>query len=685
VTCFRQGRVYGPRPRALRTKEIRRSELAKTRDQFHRFIVSDNTSNEASPAKDHPAAAAEPVAAKTGKAKRNAGLTLAALGIVYGDIGTSPLYALREAALAAGHHVPIQEAIMGVVSLITWSLIIVVTLKYVLLIMRADNDGEGGILALASLAHRSHRLSRRTKIAIGTAAIFGLALFFGDGILTPAISVLSAVEGLSVESKSFEPLVLPLSLAILIGLFVIQSRGTAAVGRLFGPVMVVWFLTLGILGLFSIVKTPQILWALSPHYALMLFVEEPWTAFVALGAVVLAVTGCETLYADMGHFGRLPIRVAWLGIVLPALVLNYFGQGAAVLRDPASAPYAFYAVAPHWAHYPFVILATVATIIASQAVISGVYSITSQAVQLGQLPRMQIMHTSATEYGQIYVPRMNAVLCIGVVLVVLIFKTSNALAAAYGIAVTGVMVLSTMLVGIVAIKQWHWKPIVVLPLFGVLSLIDLAFLSSNALKIAEGGWLPLFIAGFVFVVMETWRRGRRAQFERLRRVSVPLKSFLLSTDRIPMRVAGTGVFLTQRTDAVPGSLLHNLKHNRILHERVLIVEMRVEQAPFVPPGKRLMIENLGKGFFYVQVHYGFFETPDLPAALAGARAYGLAIDPDMTSYFVGRDTLVPADIPALSRWRMWLFDTLSSNALSPAKYYRLTPNRVVELGAQIAI
>ena len=647
--------------------------------------MSDISSNEASPAKDRPAAAVPAAAAKTGGTKRNAALTLAALGIVYGDIGTSPLYALRESALAAGHHLAIQAAIMGVVSLIAWSLIIVVTVKYVLLIMRADNDGEGGILALASLAHRVHRLGRKAKFAIGTAAIFGLALFFGDGILTPAISVLSAVEGLSVESKALEPLVLPLSLVILVGLFVIQSRGTATVGRLFGPVMVVWFFVLGALGLASIVRTPAILWALSPQYGLMLFLQEPWTAFVALGSVVLAVTGCETLYADMGHFGKLPIRIAWMGIVFPALLLNYFGQGAAVLRNPANAAVAFYAVAPHWAHYPFVLLATIATIIASQAVISGVYSITSQAVQLGQLPRMQILHTSATEYGQIYVPRMNAFLCAGVVLVVLIFRTSNALAAAYGIAVTGVMVLSTVLVGVVAIKQWKWKPWIVLPLFGLLALIDLAFLSSNALKVAEGGWLPLFIAGFVFIVMETWRMGRRAQQERLRRVAVPLKTFLKSTERIPTRVAGTGVFLTQRADAVPGSLLHNLKHNKILHERVLIVEMRVAQTPFVPKEKRLVIENLGKGFFSVQVHYGFFETPDLPAALACARAYGLAIDPDSTSYFVGRDTLVPADAPALSRWRMWLFDKLSSNALSPARYYHLTPNRVVELGAQIAI
>jgi KUP system potassium uptake protein len=626
-----------------------------------------------------------PVNAPTPGLKRNAALTMAALGVVYGDIGTSPLYAVRETALAAGRNVPIQSAIMGVISLIVWSLIIVVTVKYVLLIMRADNDGEGGILALASLAHRARNLGRRTKIAMSLAAVFGLALFFGDGILTPAISVLSAVEGLSVENASLAPLVLPLALVILAGLFVLQSRGTAIVGRLFGPVMVVWFVTLGALGLASIVHAPQILFALSPHYGLMLFVEEPWTAFVALGSVVLAVTGCETLYADMGHFGKIPIRIAWSAIVFPALLLNYFGQGAAIMLDPAKAPIAFYSVAPSWAHYPLVALATVATIIASQAVISGVYSITRQAVRLGQLPRMEIRHTSATESGQIYVPRMNTYLCLGVVLIVLIFETSNALAAAYGIAVTGIMVLSTLLVGTVALKQWHWKPIVVYPLFGVLALIDLLFLTSNALKIAEGGWLPLFIAGFVFVLMETWRMGRRAQLDRIRRLAVPLKVFLESNTSTVVRVSGTGVFLTARADAIPSALLHNLKHNKVLHERVLIVDIRVADTPFVAPGKRISVENLGKGFFGVHVRFGFFEESDLPRALAGARARGLAVDPENTTYFIGRETLVPAEVPALSRWRMWLYLQLASNAQSPVQYYHLPTNRVIELGTQLAV
>lgn len=617
--------------------------------------------------------------------KRTFSLMLAALGIVYGDIGTSPLYALRQSAEAAGAHAPLSDCIFGVVSLIVWSLMIVVTLKYVILIMRADNEGEGGVLALASLAHRTQGLNKRLKLAIGVAAIFGLALFVGDGMLTPAVSVLSALEGLSVESKSFEPLILPLSLIVLIGLFSFQSKGTARVGKLFGPVMLVWFFVLSVLGLISIIRTPNILMAISPHYALMLFVEEPWTAFVSLGSVVLAVTGCEALYADMGHFGKKPIRLAWLAIVLPSLFLTYFGQGAAVLRDPAMAGEAFFAVVPHALHYPMVLLATVATVIASQAVISGVYSITQQAVQLGQLPRMEIRHTSATDYGQIYVPRMNAYLCVGVVLIVLIFKNSNALAAAYGIAVTGVMFLSTFLVALVAYRLWHWKLHWVVPAFGLLALVDLAFLGSNALKIAEGGWLPLLIAGFVYVVMETWRLGRRAHLDHIRDTALSLDLFLERADKTPTRVSGTAIFLSARADVVPGALLHSLKHYKVLHERVILANVTVEDTPLVPPSRRLEIDKLGKGFYAMRIHYGFFETPDLPQALMGARAFGLALDPETTTYFVGRETLVPSEHPQLGRWRTWLYMTLASNALSSAHYYRLTPGRVVELGTQITI
>jgi KUP system potassium uptake protein len=618
-------------------------------------------------------------------AKRAAGLTLAALGVVYGDIGTSPLYAVRESAMAAGGALPAPFAVFGVTSLIIWSLLIVVTFKYIILIMQADNDGEGGVLALSALAHRSPGLSRRAKLAITTVAILGLALFLGDGMLTPAITVLSAVEGLKVESAAFVPLVLPLSLAILIGLFLLQSRGTGSVGMLFGPVMVVWFIVLAVLGLYGILKAPGIVAALNPYYGVVLFLREPWTAFVALGSVVLAVTGCETCYADMGHFGKFPIRLAWLVFVLPSLIFIYLGQGANLLISPRDAPISFYAVAPHWAHYPLVALATVASIIASQAVISGVFSLAKQAVQLGQLPRMEIRHTSATEEGQIYVPAMNALLCVGVVLIVLIFKSSDALATAYGIAVTGIMVLSTTLVAVVAVRQWHWRPWVVAAVFGPLALIDLAFLGANSLKIVEGGWLPLGIAAAVFVVMDTWRQGRRVHLDKIRDGSLPINLLLDRAEKMSQRVAGTAIFMSVRSDLAPGALLHSIKHYKVLHERVVLLTVIFEDKPFVAPSRRVEINKLGKGFVEVNVRFGFFETPDVPQALEGARRRGLALDVDTSTFFLGREALVPSSRPTLPRWRIALYMWLAGNAISPARYFCLPPNRVVELGAQVAI
>ncbi len=610
-------------------------------------------------------------------------LTLAALGVVYGDIGTSPLYALRESVLATGGAVPGPMAIFGALSLLFWSLIIVVTVKYVSLIIRADNEGEGGVLALAALAHRSPGLSRGIKSAIGMSAIVGLALFYGDGMLTPAISVLSAAEGLN--GTPFEPLVLPLTLLILVTLFLFQNRGTALIGRLFGPVVLVWFATLASLGAISIMQSPAILMAINPYYAIRLFASEPWTAFVALGSVVLVVTGCEALYADMGHFGKRPIRYAWLYFVLPGLLLNYFGQGAAVLRDPHLAGNAFYSVVPHWAHFPMLLLSTMATIIASQAVISGVYSITRQAVQLGQLPRMEVRHTSALDPGQIYVPRINGYLCAGVVLIVLLFRSSANLAAAYGIAVTGVMVITTFLAAIVANRQWNWSLNIVIPVFGLLGLVDLMFFSSNLLKLVEGGWLPILIAACVFLVMETWRVGRRAHLERIRNESLPIDLFLERADKTPTRVAGTAVFLAARSDSVPSALLHNLKHNKVLHERVLLVHVSVEDTPFVAPDKRIEVEKLGKGFFSVNIRHGFFETPDVPRTLEEARPFGLAVDLETTTFFIGHETLVPAEHPALGKWRTWLYMKLASSALSPARFYHLPPGRVVELGTQVSI
>jgi KUP system potassium uptake protein len=617
--------------------------------------------------------------------KRDAMLTLGALGVVFGDIGTSPLYAMRETVLATGGAVPGQLAIFGALSLILWALIVIVTIKYVVLIMRADNNGEGGVLALATLAHRCARLGRRTKMAIGFGAVLGLALFYGDGMLTPAISVLSAVEGLTIGRHSLEPLVIPLTLIILIGLFLMQSRGTAKIGRLFGPVMVVWFIVLAVLGVSWIVREPQILMAISPHYAVELVVTEPWTAFVALGSVVLAVTGCEALYADMGHFGRRPIRFAWFALALPALMLNYFGQGAALLANPHHADIAFYGLAPHWAHYPLVILATFATIIASQAVISGVFSITRQAVQLGMLPRMEIRHTSMTDYGQIYVPRMNALLLIGVVLIVLIFRSSSNLAAAYGIAVTGVMVIDTFHVSLVAARQWRWGMRLAIGIFGLLGLIDVTMLLSNLLKIPQGGWLPLAIAAGIFIVMETWRNGRRAHQERIRAESMPLSLFLERADKFTTRVAGTAVFMSARNDVMPGALLHNLKHNKVLHERVIICNVIVEEQPLVRADKRLEVEKLGKGFYSVRIHSGFFETPDVPRVLSAAKPFGIVVDVDTATFFIGHETLVPAEHPVLGRWRTWIYMQLASNALSPARFYHLPPGRVVELGTQVTI
>jgi KUP system potassium uptake protein len=618
--------------------------------------------------------------------RRNmAGLILGAMGVVFGDIGTSPLYALRQTVLATEGGLPNHIAVMGSLSMIFWALILVVTVKYVLIIMRADNNGEGGTLALAALAHRSQGLTRRVKATIGIGAIVGLALFFGDGMLTPAITVLSAVEGLTVETPRFVPLVVPFALVILIGLFIIQSSGTHKLGRLFGPVMLLWFFALGAFGLVSLLKTPAILAAVNPFYALEMFINAPWVAFVSLGAVVLAVTGCEALYADMGHFGKRPIQYAWLFIALPALMCNYFGQGAALLRDPAQASIAFFSVIPHWAHLPMVVLATMAAVIASQAVITGVFSMTQQAVQLGQLPRMEIRHTSATDYGQIYVPRMNVFLAVGVVLIVLIFKSSGALAAAYGIAVTGVMVIDTFNAGIVAGKQWRWNTAVVVGLFGAMGISDLLFFSANSLKIPEGGWLPLLIAAGVFVGMDTWRRGRRVHMEKVRSESLPLNLFLERADKSAQRVAGLGVFLSSRTDVVPGALLHNLKHNKVLHERVVIATVTVEDTPLVPANKRIEVEKLGKGFYAVRIHHGFFETPDVPQAMEDARRFGLALDVATATFFIGRETLVPAEHSDLSRWRNWLYRSMAGNALSPARFYHLPPNRVVELGTQVTI
>jgi KUP system potassium uptake protein len=541
------------------------------------------------------------------------------------------------------------------------------------------------VIAPASLAHRSTGLSRRVKTVIGFGAVVGLALFFGDGMLTPAISVLSAVEGLKVEQPAFGALVLPITLVILLGLFLIQNRGTGRLGRLFGPIVLLWFIAIGALGVRSILLPPDILWATNPWEGIRLFFVEPWVAFVALGSVVLTVTGVETLYADMGHFGRTAIRLGWLAVALPGLILNYLGQGALLLRDPSALASPFYGLAPPGFHYPLVALATVATIIASQAVISGVFSITRQSVQLGQLPRMEIRHTSATDYGQIYVPRANTLMLIGVIAIVLIYRNSDALAAAYGMAVTGMMTITTFLGMIVVTRQWHWKPVWVAVAFGTFVLTDLTFLGAVSLKLVEGAWLPLAIAAAVFVMMETWRAGRRVLLERAYGGGISTDRFLERADKTPIRVAGTAIFVTPRLDEVPGSLLHNLKHNQVLHERVIFLRVDVQDVPFVAPDKRLTVKKLGKGFYTVEVHFGFFQTPDVPAALEGARVYGLALDLDATTFFIRRETLVPARISALPKWQTKLFIKLYASALEAAQFYRLPAGRVVELGSQTEI
>jgi KUP system potassium uptake protein len=617
--------------------------------------------------------------------KRRAVLTVAALGVVYGDIGTSPLYALRLSVQAMGGAQPNADAVLAALSLILWSLIVVVTIKYVIFILRADNKGEGGVLALAALAHRASGLSRRTKGLITFGAVAGLALFLGDGLLTPAISVLSAVEGLKVEQPALAPLVVPVTLAILIALFLIQYRGTERVGGLFGPIIFIWFAAIGTLGAIAIADTPAILAAVNPMHAIGAFIEHPAVAFVTLGAVVLAVTGVEALYADMGHFGRGPIRFAWIAVALPALLLNYFGQGAALLVNPAAVEHAFYSVVPAALHYPMVVLATLATIIASQAVISGVYSIVHQAVQLGMLPRMEIRHTSPTEFGQIYVPRANTLMLVGVVAVVLVFQTSDALATAYGIAVTGIMVISTLLVAVVARKQWGWSVAAAVGLFGAFALVDIAFLSANALKIAEGGWFPIAIAVGTLIALDTWRVGRKKFLEKVYAGSISTDLFLERADKTPIRIEGTAVYLTPRPDLVPGALLHNLKHNRVLHERVILLNVKVEDTPFVDADRRVSVNKLGKGFFAVDLRYGFFEDSDVPRGLEAARALGLAVDIDSTTFFVRRDILVMSENPAMARWRTRLFIVLSRASLDAALYFRLPPGRVVELGARTEI
>jgi KUP system potassium uptake protein len=612
-------------------------------------------------------------------------LTLAALGVVYGDIGTSPLYAVRLSLIEFGGIS--RDAILGVISLITWSLILIVTIKYVVVIMRADNRGEGGLLALTALTLRNSAASARRRWWIMAAGMVGAALFYGDGVITPAISVLSAVEGLKVATPIFDPYVVPIALALLIGLFIMQRHGTAAVGGMFGPIMLLWFAVLALIGAANIIRSPEILLALDPWLGIALLISAPWPGFVMLGAVFLAVTGAETLYADMGHFGRTPLRTAWLYLVLPALLLNYFGQGAVLLAEPATAlQNPFYNLVPSWALYPLVVLAAMATIIASQAVISGAFSITRQAIQLGYLPRLQVLHTSAQEIGQVYVPKVNTGLLAAIVALILGFQTSDSLGAAYGIAVTGMMVITSGLAFIYA-RSIGWSRWLAGSVFGFFLLIDLTFLSANLLKIIEGGWVPIMITGGMFAVMSTWWRGRAILAERRSLDAMPLEVFLdsIRPDH-PPRVAGTAVILTRDIGQVPTVLLHALKHYKVLHERNVLMSVVTRDEPHVPDDERLEIHDLGKGFFTVSVWYGFMDEPNLLRALAQMRLQQLRFSMMETSFIIGREKLVPSRRRRLlSRWRRQMFMLMSNNALDATEFFRIPPNRVVELGGQIEI
>jgi KUP system potassium uptake protein len=612
-------------------------------------------------------------------------LVIGAIGVVYGDIGTSPLYTLREAFGEAGGLHLSEAAVLGVLSLVFWSLIVIVTVKYVALILRADNRGEGGVLSMSALALRGAAGSKRARRFVLGLSIAGLALFYGDGLITPAISVLSAVEGLETAAPELEPYVLPIATAVLFLLFMIQSFGTASVGKLFGPVMILWFATLAVLGVGQIVQNPGVLAALSPTYAVGLFGIAGWQAFVALGAIVLAVTGAEALYADMGHFGRMPIRVAWLGLVLPALVLNYFGQGALVLREPAALEHPFYHLAPSFLLWPLILLATCATVIASQAVISGVFSLTRQAVQLGYLPRMAMRHTSATEIGQIYLPRVNWLLMVGVLVLVLGFGSSSNLAAAYGISVTGAMGIDAVLAGLVAVWIWGWPGLLGIAVFGLFLLGDLAYVAANALKIPHGGWFPLLLAAAFSLVVMTWRRGRGVLYDRLYKGAMPTQKFIENLGPSIQRVAGTAVFMTGNAAVIPTPLLHNLRHNKVVHERVVLMTVVTEDVPYVRDKKRVAVERLGKGFFQVWASYGFMDEPDVPKALELCRPLGLAIEPMATSFFLGRETLIPSTRPELGRIEEKLYIALNTTALAANRYFKLPPDRVVELGTQVEI
>ncbi len=613
-------------------------------------------------------------------------LALAALGVVYGDIGTSPLYAVK-AIFAGAHPLPITaDNVIGILSILFWSLMIVVTLKYVTFMMRADNKGEGGIIALMALALRNlDSGSRRHQIVI-VLGLFGAALFYGDGVITPAISVLSAVEGLEIIAPSFDSYVVPITLVVLVALFMIQRHGTASIGYLFGPVMLFWFASLAIMGIINIVDHPAVLMAVNPYYGLRFLVEHPLIGYLSLAAVVLVLTGAEALYADMGHFGRKPIEIAWLSFVLPALLLNYFGQGALLLVNPEAIDNPFYRLAPEWALYPLLVLATLATVIASQAVITGAYSMTVQAMQLGYAPRLEVQHTSDKQIGQIYLPTINWMLLLAVIALVIGFGSSTRLASAYGIAVTGTMLITNVLAYVVTRWLWNWNPwrafLGVLPFL----IIDTAFFTANLTKVKDGGWFPLVFGILIFALLVTWKRGRTLLQLRLAQEAVELDPFITSLGYGgTTRVAGTAIFLNSNPKGVPHALLHSLKHYKALHERVVLVSVIISDVPYVGDSQRVVVEQMANSFWRIKIFYGFKDDIDLPHALEWSAEQGLALDMMDTSFFLGRETLIPRMGSDMPFWQEKLFIAMFRNAISAASFFKLPPNRVVELGTQIVL
>jgi len=614
-----------------------------------------------------------------------AGLTLGAIGVVYGDIGTSVLYSIKE-VFGSGHVAFTPDNVYGILSIFFWTLTVIVSLKYVTLVLRADNNGEGGLVAMLALASSSVRDKPKLRRVLLVVGILGTCLFYGDGVITPAISVLSAVEGLEVVSPTFKRFVIPLTLLILLCLFSVQKRGTGGIGKFFGPITLVWFIAIAILGLYHIVGHPEILWAISPHYAVMFIWSQPFTAFIILGAVVLCVTGGEALYADMGHFGKKPIRLAWFSIVMPCLTLNYFGQGALLLAEPEAVKNPFFNMAPDWALIPMVILATAATVIASQALITGAFSVTKQVIQLGYLPRLQILHTSEKETGQIYMPLVNWGLFVVIVLAVVMFKTSSNLAAAYGIAVCTDMLITTVLTFFVIRYAWKYPLWLCIAATSVFFVVDLAFWSSNLLKLADGGWFPLFIGGLILVLMLTWRDGRSLLHHKTRDEAINLSSFLEALFIAPpTRVEGTAVFLTSEDGIVPNAMLHNLKHNKVLHAQNLFVTVRNHEVPWIPDDKRIEFSDLGGNCWQVMVHYGFKDDPDVPFALSLLRGQLGDIHPMTTSYFLSRDSIVPTVDGGMSQWREKLFAQMYLNASAAADFLNLPSNAVVEMGSKIEI